>query len=81
MTVSAGDSIIQNNAMDHNLPDMRVPLEAANGGSYRDDYVGCLTCHFAHGSAADMPAGLRPSWFRFRASQWSAHLPPSGPTS
>ncbi len=54
--LSAGDAIIQTPAMEYVL-DPRLPLEVVSApvGDPRDNsYVGCLTCHVAHGSSQDM---------------------------
>jgi predicted CXXCH cytochrome family protein len=54
IALTAGDAIIQTPAMQYVL-DKRIPLETNPGaGSYRDNNLGCLTCHFAHGSSQDM---------------------------
>jgi len=51
--LTAGDAIIQTKAMEFVL-DKRIPLEAGGGATYRSDYIGCLTCHLAHGSSQTM---------------------------
>lgn len=52
--LTAGDAIIQTKAMEFVL-DKRIPLEKNVGvASYRENNIGCLTCHLAHGSSQDM---------------------------
>jgi len=77
--LTAGDAVLQINAQDSGTIDPRIPLEvnpllapARNGLN-----VGCLTCHFAHGSTALMSGwsnahleskvvGLNTIWFPVR---------------
>jgi len=54
ITLVQGDSVLQVSAQKFSM-DTRIPLEENPGtSSYRSWNVGCLTCHFAHGSSQDM---------------------------
>jgi len=53
MKPDAGDSILATAAMP--VIDPQIPLETVDGTAGRTtSYVGCLTCHIAHGSAQQM---------------------------
>ena len=55
VNLEGGDNTIQIPAMENKI-DNRIPLEIVSGGTlgYRKNKVGCLTCHFAHGSSQTM---------------------------
>jgi hypothetical protein len=55
ITLQQGDGILEVAAQNNGTLDQRIPLEVAPGvGNNRLNHVGCLTCHFAHGSTAAM---------------------------
>jgi len=55
ITLLQGDDILQVAAQADGNLDAFVPLEKNPGvADVRQNQVGCLTCHFAHGSAAEM---------------------------
>jgi predicted CXXCH cytochrome family protein len=55
ITLKQGDANLQINAQDSGTLDARIPLEAPAGAADpRSGQVGCLTCHFAHGSSYTM---------------------------
>lgn len=56
ISVKAGDANLQVLPMESAVA-THVPLESAGGADYRDDHIGCLTCHYAHGTAAVMTDG------------------------
>jgi predicted CXXCH cytochrome family protein len=53
IAVKAGDANLQVIPME-SAEATRIPLENAGGTDYRDDHIGCLTCHYAHGTSAVM---------------------------
>ncbi|HET6351428.1 MAG TPA: cytochrome c3 family protein [Coriobacteriia bacterium] len=55
ITLVQGDDVLQVAAQADGNLDQHVPLEVTPGAaSNRQNQVGCLTCHYAHGSAAVM---------------------------
>jgi len=55
ITLAQGDDILQVAAQADGVLDRKIPLEVNPGvGSVRQNQLGCLTCHFAHGSNASM---------------------------
>jgi cytochrome c553 len=73
ITLAQGDDIIQVAAQgnaDVDGLDPKIPLEINPGvGSVRMNQVGCLTCHFAHGSNADM-SGWAAAHYQDNAGSW-----------
>lgn len=55
ITLVQGDDILQVAAQADGLLDKRIPLEVNPGvADARQNQLGCITCHYAHGSNADM---------------------------
>jgi len=55
ITLQQGDDILQVAAQEDGVLDRKIPLEVNPGvGNSRQNQLGCLTCHFAHGSNATM---------------------------
>jgi len=55
ITLQQGDDILQVAAQADGVMDRKIPLEVNPGvGNARQNQLGCLTCHFAHGSNASM---------------------------
>jgi hypothetical protein len=66
IALKTGDTVLQVTPQETSI-DHRIPLEVVpGGGDPRGDHIGCLTCHYAHGSSSQM-------------SGWSAaHLEQAG---
>jgi hypothetical protein len=55
ITLTQGDDILQIAAQADGVLDRRIPLEVNPGvADNRQNQLGCLTCHYAHGSNAEM---------------------------
>jgi cytochrome c553 len=54
MALSAGDLILNVIPQEDGVTDRKIPLEDPANGNPRGGNVGCLTCHYAHGSNAEM---------------------------
>jgi hypothetical protein len=70
--LTAGDAVLQTAASADSI-DPRIPLEIKAGSvlSARDNQLGCLTCHLAHGSSQDMTGWAAAS---YQAGSWTPQM-------
>lgn len=72
ITLIQGDDILQVAAQADGNLDQHVPLEINPGvADVRQNQVGCLTCHYAHGSAAEMEGWAAATLSQNASDTWS----------